>query len=154
MLCHIAWRALAQTRRASGGRKTTPRHTPAGAPRRFLKEREIQLLTWPRCSTDLSPLDSHLWQEWETLLGERQFQPQLELRAMFVRTMSDLDPIAAAKACTTWFNSHMISVRTRQRRPPLVMDQLTCTRFFWSPSTRLETRTKESNRWAGFFCAC
>ena len=34
-VCHIAWRALAQTRRAGGGRKTMPHHTPAGAPRRF-----------------------------------------------------------------------------------------------------------------------
>ena len=33
--CHIAWRAMAQKRRAGGGRKTRHRHTPAGAPRRF-----------------------------------------------------------------------------------------------------------------------
>ena len=33
--CHIAWRALAQTRRAGGGKKTTLHHTPAGEPRRF-----------------------------------------------------------------------------------------------------------------------
>ena len=46
-------------------------------------------------------------------LGKRQFQSQLELRAMIVRTMSDLDPIAAEKA---------------PFRALLVMDQLTCTR--------------------------
>ena len=36
-----------------------PHHTPADAPTRFLREREIQLLTWPPCSPDLSPLDFH-----------------------------------------------------------------------------------------------
>ena len=46
----------------------------------FLKERDIHLLTWP-------PLDFHLWQAWETALGERQFQSQLELRATIVRTL-------------------------------------------------------------------
>ena len=75
--CHIAWRALPQTRRAGGGRKTTPHQT------------------WPPCSPDLNPLDFHLWQEWETALGERQFQSQL---AMIVRTLSALDPEAAEKA--------------------------------------------------------
>ena len=63
-----------------------------------LKEREIQLRTWPPCSPDLSPLDFHLWQERETALGERQFQSQLELRAMIVRTVSALDPEAAEEA--------------------------------------------------------
>ena len=62
-----------------------------------------QLLTWPPCSPDLSPLDFHLWQEWETALVERQFTSQLELRAMIVRTMSCLDPEAAEKACTVGF---------------------------------------------------
>ena len=47
------------------------------------------------------PLDFHLWQEWETALGQRHFQSQLEWRAMIVRTMSELDPEAAEKACTT-----------------------------------------------------
>ena len=79
-----------------------PSHTSRRT-KAFLKEREIQLLTWPPCSPDLSPLEFHLWQEGETALGERQFQSQLELRAMIVRTMSDLDPIAAEKACTNWF---------------------------------------------------
>ena len=69
----------------------------------FLKEREIQLLTWPPCSPDLSPLDFHIWQEWETALGERQFPSQLELRAMLARAMSALDPEAAERACTTGF---------------------------------------------------
>ena len=45
----------------------TSRHTKA-----FLKEREIQLLTRPPCSPDLSQLDFHLWQEWETALGDRR----------------------------------------------------------------------------------
>ena len=49
---------------------------------------EIQLLTWPPCSPDLSPLDFHLWQEWETALVERKFDSQLGLRTMIVRTMS------------------------------------------------------------------
>ena len=40
---------------------------------------------------------------WETAQGERQFQSLLELRAMIVRTMSDLDPITAEKACHTGF---------------------------------------------------
>ena len=47
----------------------------------------------------------------------------------------------------------MIGVRARQReafRALPAMDQLTCTRFFWSRSTRLETRTKGSNRWASY----
>ena len=34
--------------------------------------RDIQLLAWPPCSPDLSPLDFHLSQGWETALGERQ----------------------------------------------------------------------------------
>ena len=72
-------------------------------PKTFLKEREIQLLTWPPCSPDLRPLDLRLRQEWETALGDRQFTSQLELRAMIVPTMSDLDPIATDKACTTGF---------------------------------------------------
>ena len=48
----------------------------------------------------------------------------------------------------------MLGVRARQRRPfraPPVMDQRTCTFFFWSRSTSLETRTRESNRWASCF---
>ena len=48
----------------------------------------------------------------------------------------------------------MLGVRARQRRSfraPLVMCQLACTHFFWSRSTRLETRTKEFNRSAKFF---
>ena len=69
----------------------------------FLKEREIQLLTWPPCSPDLDPLDFHLWQEREMALGDRQFTSQMELCAMIVRTMFDLDPEAAEKACTTGF---------------------------------------------------
>ena len=92
------WRA---SRRSSS--RTTLHHTPAGAPRRFLKEREIHLLTWPPCSPDLSPLDFHFWQEWETALGERQFTSQLDLRAMIARVVSALDPEAAEKACTTGF---------------------------------------------------
>ena len=80
----------------------------------FLKEREIQLLTWPPCSPDLSPLDFHLWQEWETALGDRQFTSQLELRAMIVRTLSALDPEAAEKACTTgFFHRCLACVRAR-----------------------------------------
>ena len=38
-----------------------------------------------------------LWQAWETALGERPSTSQLELRAMLVRTMSDLDTEAAEK---------------------------------------------------------
>ena len=34
---HIAWRALAQTRRAGGGRKTTPHHTPASRTKAFFE---------------------------------------------------------------------------------------------------------------------
>ena len=79
-----------------------PSHTSRRT-KAFLKEREIQLLTWPQCSPDLSPLDFHLWQEWETALGDRQFTSQLELRAMVVRTMSALEPETAEKACTTGF---------------------------------------------------
>ena len=63
-------------------------------PKAFLKESEIQLLTWLPCSPDLSPLDFHLWQEWETALGDRQLTSRLELRAMIVRTLSALDPEA------------------------------------------------------------
>ena len=54
-------------------------------------------------SPDLTPLDFHLWQEWETALGDRQFTSQLELRATIVRTVSALDPEAAEKARTTGF---------------------------------------------------
>ena len=79
-----------------------PSHTSRRT-KTFLNEREIQFLTWPPCSPDLSPLDFHLWQEWETALGERQFTSQLELRAMIVRTVSCLDPEAAEKARTTAF---------------------------------------------------
>ena len=53
-----------------------------------------------------------------------------------------------------WAHSQKLGVRARQRRPfraPPAMDQLTCTRFLWSRSTRLEKRTKESYRWACFF---
>ena len=64
----------------------------------FLKEREIQLLTCPPCSPDLSPLDFHLWQEWETALGDRSSSPSLRC-AINVRTMSELDPETAEKAC-------------------------------------------------------
>ena len=79
---------LGQTPRAGGGRKTTPNHT---------QEREIQLLTWPACS-----------------LGDRQFTSQLELRAMIVRTLSDLDPEAPEKACTTGlFHRCVACVRAR-----------------------------------------
>ena len=99
----------------------------------FLKEREIQLLTWLPFSPDLSPLDFHLWQAWETALGERQFTFQLELRAMIVRTMSGLDPKAAEKAGVRhWVHSQMPGVRARQRRAILSTacdDRLTCTRF-------------------------
>ena len=70
---------------------------------RFLLERKIQLLAWPPCSPDLIPLDIHLWQEWETALGGRQFTSQLELRAMVERTLSALDPEAVEKARTTGF---------------------------------------------------
>ena len=35
--------------------------------------------------------------------GERQFQSQLELQAMIVRTLSDLDPGATKQARTTGF---------------------------------------------------
>ena len=94
-----------------------PSHTSRRT-KAFLKEGEIQLLTWPPCSPDLSRLDFHLWQEWETALGERQFQSQLELRAMIVPLKS-------------------LGLRARQRRPfraPPVMDQLACTRFFWTLS--------------------
>ena len=79
-----------------------PSHTSQRT-RAFLKEREIQLLTLPPCSPDLNPLDFHLWQEWETALGERQFQSQLEMRAKIVRTLSALDPEAAEKARTSGF---------------------------------------------------
>ena len=58
-----------------------PSHTSRRT--KALLKRDIQLLTWPPCSPDLSPLDIHLWQAWETALGERQFLSQLELRAMF-----------------------------------------------------------------------
>ena len=58
------------------GRQTL-HHTPAGAPRRFLKEREIQLLTWPPCPPDLSPLDFHLWQEWKQRLAIVNSRPSL-----------------------------------------------------------------------------
>ena len=68
-----------------------PSHTSRRT-KAFLKDRDIQLLTWPPCSPDLSPLDFHLWQAWETALGERQFVE---------RTLSDLDPEAAEKACTS-----------------------------------------------------
>ena len=86
---------------------------------------DIQLLTWPPCSPDLSPLDFHLWQAWET--------------ALIVRTLPDLDPEATEQACTAgfihrWVHSQMLGVRARQRLPfraPPVMDQLTCTRFFF-----------------------
>ena len=120
--CHIA-----QTRRTGDGRKTNaPSHTSRRS-KAFLKEREIQLLTWAPCSRDLSPLDLHFWQEWETALGNRQLTSQLELRAVIVRTVSALDPEEH------WVHSQMLGVRARQRRPfqaSLVMDQLTCTRLF------------------------
>ena len=58
----------------------------------LLKGREIQLRTWPSCSPDRSPLDIHLWQDWEPALGDRQFASQLELRVMTVRAMSALEP--------------------------------------------------------------
>ena len=51
-----------------------PSHTSRRT-KAFLKEREIQLLTWLPCSPDLGPPDFHLWQEWEATLGERQFVP-------------------------------------------------------------------------------
>ena len=54
-------------------------------------------------SVSVYTLDFHLWQAWETALGERHFQSQLELRAMIVRTLSDLDPEATEQACTTGF---------------------------------------------------
>ena len=76
-----------------------PSHTSSRT-KAFLKEREIQLHTRPPCSPDLSPLDFHLLQEWETALGDRQFT---SLRAMIVRTLSALDTEAAEKACTTGF---------------------------------------------------
>ena len=72
------------------GRWRAPSHTSQRT-NAFLKQREIQL-TCPPCSPDLSPLDFHLWQEWETALGDRQFTSQLELRAMIVPTVSALDP--------------------------------------------------------------
>ena len=123
-----------------------PSHTSRRT-KAFLKEREIQLFKWNPCSPVLSPLGFEPRQEWEPALGDRQFTSQLELRAMVVKTVSALDPEAAEKACTTVF-IHRCLVCVRQRRPfraPLVMDQLMCA-FFWSRSTRLETRTKESNR--------
>ena len=65
-----------------------PSHTSRRT-KAFLKEREIQLLSWLPCSPDLNALDFHFWQEWETALGERQFQSRLEVRAMIVRTMPE-----------------------------------------------------------------
>ena len=60
---------------------------------------------------------------------------------MIVRTLSDLDPIAPGIGVHHLVHPQMLGVRARQRRPfraPLVMDQLTCTRFFFSSrSTRL-----------------
>ena len=53
-------------------------------------------------SPDLSPLDFHLWQEWETALGYRQFTSQLELRVT-IRAQSVSSPEAAEKARTTGF---------------------------------------------------
>ena len=85
-----------------GQEDNAPSHTSRRT-KAFLKERDIQLLTWPPCSPDLSPLDFHLWQAWETALGERQFQSQLELLAMITRTLSDLDPEATEQACTARF---------------------------------------------------
>ena len=67
-----------------------------------------------------------------TALGDRQFTFQLVLRAMIVRTLSDLDPEATEQACTTGFIRRCLAC-VRQRRPfraPPVMDQLTWTRFF------------------------
>ena len=95
--------------------------------------REIQLVTWPPCSTNSSPLDFHTRQEWELALGDSQFTSQLELRAMIVRTVSDLDPEATEHTCTTKFiHKYLACVRAKRRpfRAPPVMDQLTCTRFF------------------------
>ena len=110
------------------------------------------LLAWPPCSPHLRPLDLHLWQAWETAPGDRQFTSQLELRAMIVGAISELDPDAAEKACTigSFTGAWRVPRQKRPFRAPLPMDQLTCTRFFWSRSTRLGTRTKEPNNCASF----
>ena len=68
----------------------------SGRTETFLKEREIQLLTWPSVLARPEPTRF-------SPLGERQFQSQLEQRATIVRTLSDLDPTAAEQASTTGF---------------------------------------------------
>ena len=74
-----------------------------------LRERQVQLLTWPPCSPDLSPLVASTGNGTWSL----SFTSQLELRSI-VRAMSDLDPDAAEKACTTGFTHKCLAcVRTR-----------------------------------------
>ena len=124
-----------------------PSHTSRRT-KAFLKERKIQLRTWPPCSSDLSN------SIFETALGERQFTSQLELRAMIVRSW----PRSRWKGVHHWVQPQMLGVRGRQRRPissTACDDQPTCTRFFFrSRSTRLETPTKGLTVWQVFFCGC
>ena len=79
-----------------------------------------------------------------------RFSPlALELRAMIAHRMSDLDAIAAEKACTTGF-VHRCLACVRARGGHFEHRLHARVFFFWSRSTRLETRTKESDRSASF----
>ena len=76
-----------------------------------------------------SSLDMSRSTLWQALHEDASSSPSSNC-AMIVRTVSDLDPVAAEKA---WVHSQMLDVRARQRRPfraPPAMDQLTCTRLF------------------------
>ena len=125
-----------------------PSHTSRRT-KAFLKEHEIQLLTCLPCSPDLSPLDFHLWQEWETAVGDRQVTSQLELRAMIVRTLSALDPEAAEKACTTGHRC-LACVRARGGH----FEHRLCTRFFYGLVRPVLKHGPKSLTVEQVFCGC
>ena len=74
-LCHIAWRALARTHRAGGGKKTTLHHTPA-TQQHFFEGAPNPALHVASCSPDVRPLDFHWWEAWEVALGDRCCAPE------------------------------------------------------------------------------
>ena len=121
-----------------------PSHTSRRT-KAFLKEREIQLLNSIFTSGKSG----------KRQLGDRQFTPQLELRAISCAQcqLSTQKPLKR-RAPLGSFTDAWRACAPQAAIPSTACDGPAHVHAFFlvSFSASLETRTKESNRWAGFFC--
>ena len=114
----------------------------------------LSLLFSPSASVGSSVLHSHAGRRVLATLHGAPWHRHIELvvarKGGFERARRSR---SRRKSVHHWVHSQILGALARQRRPiraPPVMTSSHASVFFWSRSTRFETRTKESNSWASF----